>query len=285
MASLPDNRLQLRPMSDDDVAAVHALSKAEQWPHRSEDLSSMLALGSGLVAEMGGKIVATTMWWPCGEDMTSLGIVIVARTHRGAGLGRIIMEAALERIGERSVILNATEDGLPLYRKLGFNGISEILQHQGASFSAPLVPLEAGERIRPLGASDDGRVDALVEAATGLHRPEAIAALLVKGHGLVLDREGELTGFALFRRFGRGYVIGPVVAPDLERAKALIAQWLGMRSGEFTRLDIAGGTKLGEWLENLGIIRVGRVVTMVRGREPVPTGPVRSFAIASQALC
>jgi predicted GNAT family N-acyltransferase len=272
-------------MSDDDVAAVHRLSKAEQWPHRSEDLASMLALGTGLVAEMGGEIVATTMWWSCGEDLTSLGIVIVDRTHRGAGLGRLIMEAALERIGDRSVILNATEDGLPLYRKLGFNGISEILQHQGASFSAPLVPLEAGERIRPLGASDDMRVDALVEAATGLHRPEAIAALLVKGHGLVLDREGELTGFALFRRFGRGYVIGPVVAPDLERAKALIAQWLGMRSGEFTRLDITGGGKLGEWLENLGIIRVGRVVTMVRGRAPVPAGNAHSFAIASQALC
>lgn len=285
MAILPDNRLSLRRMTAGDVAAVHALSKAEQWPHRSQDLSAMLAVGTGLVAEMGGDIVASTMWWPCGDDMASLGMVIVARTHRGSGLGRIIMQAALDEIGDRSVILNATESGLPLYRKLGFAGISEIRQHQGASFMAPLVPLEEGERIRPIGASDDAPVAALVEAATGLHRPAMMAALLEKGHGLVLDRQGTLTGFALFRRFGRGYVIGPVVAPDKERAKALIAQWLGMRSGEFTRLDILGDSGLGDWLENLGIINVDRVVTMVRGAAPRPTGPARSFAIVSQALC
>lgn len=28
--------------------------------------------------------------------------------------------------------------------------------------------------------------------------------------GIALDRDGELIGFALFRRFGDGYVIGPV---------------------------------------------------------------------------
>ena len=285
MATTLDNRLLLRPMVAADIAAVHALSKVEQWPHRAVDLSAMLALGSGVVAEMGGEIVASTMWWLCGDDAATLGMVIVARTHRGAGLGRIIMEAALDRIGDRSVVLNATEDGVPLYRKLGFTGVSEVLQHQGASFSAPLIPLDTGERIRPIGASDGDRVAALVEAATGLSRPAMMARLLDMGHGIVLDRDGELIGFALFRRFGRGYVIGPVVAPDLSRAQALIAQWLGSRSGEFTRLDITGESHLGDWLENLGIIRVGRVVTMVRGREPQPAGPVRSFAIASQALC
>ncbi|SDD26102.1 Acetyltransferase (GNAT) family protein [Sphingomonas sp. YR710] len=285
MATLPDNRLSLRPMSSGDIAAVHALSKAEKWPHRSQDLSAMLAIGSGLVAEMGGAIVASTMWWPCGDDIASLGIVIVARTHRGSGLGRIIMETALDQIGDRAVILNATESGLPLYRKLGFNGVSEIHQHQGASFAAPLVPLAEGERIRPIGASDAAPVAALVEAATGLHRPALMTALLEKGHGLVLDRDGVLTGFALFRRFGRGYVIGPVVAPDRERAKALIAQWLGMRSGEFTRLDITGDSGLGDWLENLGIVKVDRAITMVRGKAPHPIGPARAFAIVSQALC
>lgn len=285
MATLPERRLQLREMTQDDVAAVHSLAKGEQWPHRQQDLSGMLSLGMGIVAEMGdGEIVASTMWWPY-QEITSLGVVIVAKTHRGAGIGRIVMEAALDRIGDGSIILNATEDGLPLYRKLGFNGIAEILQHQGASFSAPLVPLEAGERIRPAGASDKLRITALVDAATGLGRPDLMAALEDKGHTLVLDREGEVTGVAILRRFGRGYVIGPVVAPDARRAKALVAQWLGMRSGEFIRLDIHGGCGLEGWLENLGLIRVGQVVTMVRGTPPQPTGPGQSFAIVSQALC
>ncbi len=289
MATMPDNRLALRPMQDRDVAAVHALSKAEQWPHRAEDLLDMLTVGHGVVAEMGGEIVASTMWWPAGSRCATLGMVIVARTHRGAGLGRIVMEAALDQIDERlgadaTVMLNATEDGLPLYRKLGFVGVDEVLQHQGAAFSAPLIPLGEGERIRPLGERDAPRIVALVTAATGLERPAMMDVLLDRAHGIVLDRDGALEGVALFRRFGRGYVIGPVIAPDRTRAQALIAQWLGSRSGEFTRLDITGSSKLGDWLEDLGIIRVGRVVTMVRGAEPARTAPATSFAIVSQAL-
>lgn len=284
MATLPDNRLQLRAMTSEDIAAVQALSKAEQWPHRQQDLAGMLELGTGTVAVMGGEIVASAMWWPCGERYATLGSVIVARTCRGAGLGRIITETVLDQIGDRDILLNATDEGLPLYRKLGFNGVAEILQHQGTAFQVPLLPLGEGERIRPLGVADEERVTELVEQATGLERDAVMEAVFGKGLGIVLDHDGAITGVAVFRRFGRGYVIGPVVAPDLHRAKALIAQWLGARSGEFTRLDIPGDVGLGDWLENLGLIRVGRVVTMVRGIAPVAHGSSRSFAIVSQSL-
>ena len=285
MATMPDNRLKLRAMEDADIAAVHALSSAEQWPHRKKDLSQMLSVGNGVVVEMGGEIVGTTMWWPAGAAMATLGMVIVSRSHRGAGIGRIAMESVLDRIGDGAVMLNATEDGLPLYRKLGFNGVSEILQHQGAAFRAPLVPLQPGERIRPMGINDAATVDALVAAATGLDRPAMMKVLREEAHGIVLTREDRVTGVALFRRFGRGYAVGPVVAPDLNGARALIAQWIGSRSGEFIRLDIPGDSGLSTWLEELGLIRVGRVVTMVRGEEPKPAAPATSFAIVSQALC
>lgn len=284
MATVPDNRLRLRPMAKADIPALHALSRAEQWPHRADDLAAMLALGDGLIAEMGGQTVASVLWWSCGDAAATLGIVIVARTHRGAGLGRIIMEAALDALGDRSIILNATEEGLPLYRKLGFHGFGEILQHQGAAFDVPIMALADGERIRPLGNSDGDAVAALVERATGLHRPALIADLLDTASGVALDRDGVAIGIALFRRFGRGHSIGPVIAPDAGRAKILISHWLGSRSGEFTRLDIPGDCGLSAWLEDFGLVRVGRVVTMVRGTRPVPMEPGHNFAIVSQAL-
>ncbi|WP_267433169.1 GNAT family N-acetyltransferase [Sphingomonas sp. GM_Shp_1] len=287
----PEHRtMRLRAMTPQDVASLYALAKGEQWPHRAEDLVDMLAVGTGTVAELGGEIVGTTMWWRAGPATATLGMVIVSRRHRGAGLGRIIMDAVLDQIAaalgpDAAIMLNATEDGLPLYRKLGFRGIGEILQHQGAAFQAPLVPLDAGERIRPMGERDGEVVDALVRAASGLDRPPVMALLRERAHGVVLTRGEAVTGAALFRRFGRGYVVGPVIAPDATRAKALIAQWIGSRSGEFIRLDIHGDCGLGPWLEELGLVRVGRVVTMVRGAEPPATAPGQSFAIVSQALC
>ena len=285
MATMPENRLSVRVMTQEDVASVHALSKAEQWPHRAADLATMLTVGHGLIAEMSGQAVASIMWWPCGETAATLGMVIVAKTHRGAGVGRIVMDAALAAIGDRSIMLIATEDGLPLYRKLGFHGISEIRQHQGAAFSPPIVPLEAGERIRPLGLRDHDRVEAMIEAATGLHRPALMKALFAKARGVVIDRDGELAGVALFRRFGRGYAVGPVVAPDPHRARALISHWVGSSAGKFIRLDITGDSGLGDWLEELGLARVGGGVVMVKGDRPVPHGANHSFSIVSQALC
>lgn len=279
-----ENRLTVRAMVATDIVMAHALSKAEKWPHRVEDLAAMLDIGHGTIAVMGGQVVATAMWWPCGDKAATLGMVIVARTHRGAGLGRIVMEAVLEQIGDRAILLNATERALPLYRKLGFHGISEILQHQGAAFFTPIVPLEPGERIRPVGLRDSGQIATLVEGATGLHRPVLMDALLRRARGLAIDREGEILGVALFRRFGRGYVVGPVVAPDPHRAKALIAHWVGSRAGKFTRIDIAEDSGLSDWLEELGLVGVDRAVTMVRGERPQPGGPARSFAIVSQAL-
>lgn len=284
MATMPDNRLRLREMREDDVPAIHALSSAEQWPHRKKDIADMLSVGEGIVMEIGGAPIGSTMWWSAGDKVTTLGMVIVARAYRGAGIGRLVMDAVLERVGDGVVMLNATEDGLPLYRKLGFNGVAEIRQHQGAAFHAPLVPLQPGERIRPMGVNDAAAVDALVAAATGLDRPAIMTVLREEAHGIVLTDGDDVTGVALFRRFGRGYVVGPVVAPDVTSAKALIAQWIGSRSGEFIRLDIPAESKLAHWLEELGLVHVGGGVTMVRGAPPEPSAPGTSFAIISQAL-
>ncbi|PTQ12701.1 GNAT family N-acetyltransferase [Sphingomonas oleivorans] len=280
----PDSRLRLRAMTSADLAAAQALSKAEQWPHRLEDWEMLLALGDGVVAVEGDTVVGTTMWWPCGPKAATIGMVIVSRDHRGAGIGRMLMETALAATKAESQMLNSTEEGEPLYRKLGFEPVGEILQHQGAAFSVPIIPLETGERIRPLGTSDWEAVAAMTEAATGLTRPALLAELQNSAHGVILDEDGRQAGFALFRRFGRGYSVGPVVAPDIVRAKALISHWLGSQAGKFTRLDIPGDSGLSAWLEDLGIVRVGRVVTMLRGKPLPATGDMRSFAIVTQAL-
>lgn len=109
-------------------------------------------------------------------------------------------------------------------------------------------------------------------------------ALLDVANGIALDRDGELLGFALFRRFGRGHVIGPVIAPDARRAQALISHWLALNEGMFVRLDLPSDSGLSDWLEGLGLPRVDTVVAMARGAVPVGDPALRAFAIVSQAL-
>ena len=109
-----------------------------------------------------------------------------------------------------------------------------------------------------------------------------IKALLDEAEGVVLDRDSEAIGFALYRRFGRGHAIGPVIAPTIEGAKALISHWMASNPGVFMRVDVLGDGGLSPWLDDLGLIGLSPVTTMTRGTPLQRAGGY--WAIASQAL-
>jgi GNAT superfamily N-acetyltransferase len=277
--------LALRPLAESDLPAAQALSAAVGWPHRVEDWRFVHGLGSGVALEQGGALVGTALTWRYGAEAAALGMVIVAPEHQGKGFGRRLLAAALEELGDgRRVLLHATEAGLPLYHGLGFRARGMVRQQQGAAFSVGLVAPRPGERIRPVGRSDAPALAALDAEAAGMERGPVIAALLEVAEGVVLDRGGEAAGFALLRRFGRGHVIGPVVAPDAEAAKALIGHWLGSRSGQFLRIDVPDEAGLCPWLAGLGLSEVDKAVPMLRGEAPAPGGRARAFALVNQAL-
>jgi hypothetical protein len=87
------------------------------------------------------------------------------------------------------------------------------------------------------------------------------------------------------RRFGRGLAIGPLVAPDGERAKALIAYWAGAYAGAFVRIDVTGASGLSAWLAQAGLAQVDTAVIMARNGAPAQEEAVQQFAIINQALC
>ena len=284
MATGIEAMVDLRRMTVDDLAAGYGLSSEQKWPHRIEDWEMLLSLGLGYVAERDGEVIGTAMAWLYGLDAATLGMVIVSPAAQGMGLGRRLMEAVMADLGDRTILLNATDEGAPLYRKLGFESIGPVFQHQGAAFSVPVAELIPDERVRPLGAKDMPSLHGLARRATGMNRDAMLDALVPGAQGVVLTRSNEPVGFALFRRFGRGYVVGPTIAPDVGGAKALISHWLGSNSGTFCRLDIPEESGLGGWLDELGLPCVGRVMRMVRGSLPQTDPAVQVFSLTTQAL-
>lgn len=284
MATGIEAMVDLRRMTVDDLAAAHILSSEQKWPHRIEDWEMLFGLGFGYVVERDGAVVGTAMAWLYGDNAATLGMVIVSPNAQGMGLGRQLMEAVLAELGDRTVLLNATDEGAPLYRKLGFEPVGPVFQHQGAAFAVPMAELIPEERVRPLGAKDMPTLHALARRATGMDRDALLDALVPGAQGVVLTRGNEPVGFALFRRFGRGYVVGPTIAPDTGGARALISHWLGSNSGMFCRLDIPEESGLGAWLDELGLPCVGRVMRMVRGPAPASDPSITTFSLTTQAL-
>jgi Acetyltransferases len=284
MATDIQAKAQLRRMTAADLIAAHDLSREQKWPHRIEDWEMMFSLGSGYVAELDSEVIGTAMSWLFGEDAATLGMVIVSPKTQGMGIGRRLMDAVLNDLGDRTVMLNATDEGLPLYRKMGFEPVGPIFQHQGAAFTVPMAELIPDERVRPLGNKDMDTLRTLARQATGMNRDKLLDMLVPGAQGVVLTRSNEPMGFSLFRRFGRGYVVGPTIAPDTGGAKALISHWLGSNSGIFCRLDVPEESGLSGWLDELGLPCVGRVIRMTRGPQPKADPDIRIFSLTTQAL-
>ena len=270
-------------MTARDIPVAAELSQEQQWPHRIEDWELFLETGEGLAAKRGGKLVGTTIGWRFGEDMASIGMVIVSPTAQGQGIGRKLMDEMISRLGNRSIVLNATEVGLPLYRKLAFVETGRICQHQGIAKDVPLAELLRGDRIRPKGKAENS-LAAFYSAASGMDRKKLFRSLAANSRTVVYTRDNVPIGFAMLRRFGHGWTIAPVVAPDAASAKALILHWLAVKQGRFCRIDVTVESDLSDWLQRLGLSRVGSVHTMTRGPAPTPGAQARIFAIAAQAL-
>jgi len=284
MSTGVETKVAVRRMTSQDLVAAHALSSEQKWPHRVEDWEMMLGLGFGYVVERDGEVIGTAMAWRFGADAATIGMVIVSPEAQNRGLGRQLMDSLLTDLGDRTVLLSATDAGLPLYRALGFEEAGLVLQHQGAAFSVPIAKLIPNERVRPLGVKDMPKLRTLARRATGMDRDALLDALVAGAQGVVLTRSNKPVGFSLFRRFGRGYVVGPTVAPDIGGAKALISHWLGSNNGKFCRLDVPEESGLSDWLEALGLPRVDQVVRMVRGTPPLVDPSATVFSLSTQAL-
>jgi GNAT superfamily N-acetyltransferase len=283
------SQFTLRPLGETDLAACHRLSLALKWPHSLEDWQFIYQLGNGFAIERRSDgqppaLVGSALCWRFGNAYATLGMVIVQAAQQGLGLGRQLMEQLLQELGSRNIMLHATPAGQPLYEKLGFAATGKLHQHQGSAMQSPLIPLPAGERIRPLGVNDIARLRALDARATGMDRSQLLAALNDVAEGVAIDRDGEMLGFALVRRFGHGRVIGPVIAPDAVHAKALISHWINTYAGSFIRIDVPDASGLSEWLSEIGLTRVDTVIAMLKGAPAKKDPGLQLYSLINQAL-
>ncbi|PNA06780.1 MULTISPECIES: GNAT family N-acetyltransferase [unclassified Pseudomonas] len=273
-----------RPMTADDVPKAHALSVQLKWPHRLDDWAMLQRVSKGFVVLDGERLIGTAFACPQG-DFTTIGLVIVSDDYQGQGIGRKLMEHALQACQSSTAILNATVAGAPLYASQGFVEFGRIQQHQGQA-QAPLPgPLADGEECRPLRESDHARVLELANAGSGLDRRAVLTDLFaVVEHSVGIVRDGQLQAFALLRPFGRGRCIGPLIAENLEQAQHLIATLLAGIPDAFVRIDIPADCGLSDWLEAAGLKKVDTVAQMSRGAAPQAHHGVRQFALVTQAI-
>lgn len=279
---LQANQAALVPLARTHLQGALRLSQEMSWPYRLEDWEVAFELGRGYALEHAGVVIGTAMWWPYGDTHASAGMIIVAKTAQGRGYGARLMDALLADARYRTITLNSTVEGLALYERRGFNMVGVIEQHQGIPTQRHEAP-PAG-LVRPMVAADAAAVARLDREAAGWTRPQTLERLAQLAQGHILLKDGVPHGYAFCRLFGRGHVIGPVVAGSVDDARALIEAALAPLGPSFARVDTATSTQLGPWLDSIGLRQVDSATTMVLGPQTPPPGPARMFALANQSF-
>lgn len=271
--SLSRADITFAPFTADHLADALRMSQAVSWPHRAEDWALTLSVSSGVVALAEDRVVGTALCSSFG-GVAALNMIIVDAALRGRGLGRALMERVIAIAGARELRLVATTDGLPLYKKLGFVATGQILQHQGIARAAtPELPVAVGT------VDDITRVVEMDRAASGLSRDALLGTIVRQGALLTAD-----AGFAVVRDFGRGKVLGPVVARDAATARALMAKAASRCAGQFLRVDLVEEGGLAEYAEALGMASAGGGVVMHCCAKPAVPSEYNTYAFVSQAL-
>lgn len=239
-----------RLLADTDLADLLRLSAAAGWNQTAGDWLRLLQMepeGCFGIAS-GGRIVASATVITYGRELAWIGMVLTLPAYRGRGFATRLMERCLDYCQQRGITtvrLDATEQGRPVYAKLGFVDEYEVQRRSGS-----LTPREA----RPL--AFDFALDRLAFGAdrrrllerTGCSRPGRVASC-----------------------------IGPVTARTPEEARESILH-CGVSGPCFWDVPCANPAAL-ELAGNLGFSPVRRLTRMRRG-PAVAERPEYVFALA-----
>ena len=272
--------LTFAAMQPEHLPGAVRLSADAGWPHREEDWRLILDISHGFVAVQEGEVVATALATPFG-NAAMVNMVIVDASLRRKGIARAMMERVMAVADPASWHLIATDAGLPLYEAFGFSRTGKIVRYQGN-----VADVRSSGDACWGSSSDLAAVIRLDKAASGMDRAAMYSALSKVARIAVLRRSDGIVGHAFVRDFGRGRVVGPVVASSVGAAQSLISFIMSEDAGALLRVDTGVHTGLGAWLERNGLSAdtAGGIVMQAGTVASGPTGPVSVFALAAQAL-
>lgn len=230
--------LSIRTLTGNDLPAARRLKDQAGWNQTDADLQRFLELaGEGFfLAELDGQAVGTTATFIF-ADVAWVALVLVEPAFRGRGIGTALMEHALsflDRRGVRSIRLDATPLGRPIYEKLGFEAEFELARYEGI-----LPPAGAVATVEPFSPELWPAVAALDRQVTGTQREALLARLYAEAPAafrVVRDGSG-VRGYLAARPGCRAWQLGPCIA-EADAGPRLLADASHRLAGQLVYLDI-----------------------------------------------
>jgi GNAT superfamily N-acetyltransferase len=273
---MPDNpSFKIRPMIINDLDQAISLSKAEGWNQTENDWRLLLEnpLNTCLVAEHHNKVAGTATALNHSNEVAWIGMVLVNKDFRGQGAGKMLMTHLLDKLGQfKSVKLDATQAGEPVYTKLGF--VYEYIIYRMTNPSLKNLSYNINNQgIKPIQSEHLGETIKFDKQIFGVDRTYLLEALFrnYPGKAFMFERDNKLCGYALGRNGFRFNYIGPLFAFSSDKAKILLSETFKSLNNQPVALDILQDKEdLIKWLESIGFIKQRNFLRMYLKSNPYP---------------
>ncbi|HWD06532.1 MAG TPA: GNAT family N-acetyltransferase [Amycolatopsis sp.] len=265
----------VRPLGPADLTACLDLGADRDWPREHRKWSVLLDVGRGfgIDAPDGEGLAAAAVLVETGP-IASISMVLVATRYGRQGLGRRVTSHAVTAAGAATVFLHASSDGQRLYESLGFvadggcEGHLGVLTDDGGPVSSPIAP------------ADVARVYELDARAQGFPRRALLNRLLFEAEYVHVSDDG----FALGTIHDGITVIGPVIAPTDDEARALIRGIARAADGPI-RVDVDfTHAAVSKWCRSSGLVPLEPAPRLVLGGKPLPGAAKLRYSPANRAL-
>jgi GNAT superfamily N-acetyltransferase len=253
----------VRPLKVSDIPAALQLSAEAGWNQTAEDWRRLIDLTpKGCVAiDVDGELAATTTLMCYGQRLAWVGMVLTKLQHRGRGFARRLLTQSLARadgMGILTVKLDATDEGKPIYEKLGFHSEQAVerwsrLGVSGASGLLCNAPCDA-----PL-TEEWHSAD---RQAFGADRTQLLENLAHRNPPLAVE-----SSYVLTRPGRQTAYLGPCVSDSSETARAVIARALLTGSSSWSWDLLPDNANAVAIARDLGFTPRRHLTRMVRGKD------------------
>ena len=213
-------RIVRRKLTVSDIPSAMQLSTEAGWNQTAEDWCTLIELTpeGSLAIEVDGQLAATTTLLCYGQRLAWIGMVLTRMRYRGRGFARCLITEALglaDQTKIKTVKLDATDQGQPLYEKLGFR-CEQAVERWWRGGEGP----GSGPSVTDPLASQRGWRDMDLRVF-GADRTELLSKLarrdlpLLLGDAYLFRRPGRLTSY-----------LGPCAAETSASARVLIERAL-----------------------------------------------------------
>ncbi|WP_002149254.1 GNAT family N-acetyltransferase [Bacillus cereus] len=278
--------IRVERLKKENIEDIVALSSYIGWDYNTEEIETIF--NSGIVYGVWNErkeLIASAAIIVYGETLASIGMVIVHPDYKGRGIGKVITDSCIKSVvAQTSIMLIATDEGKPLYEKLGFRAVSYVSKYICNSYNANYKCVGNEEYIMNYKECDLEKIIKIDEGAFGTSRKKFLKRRIMQSEQCILikDTKQNVLGYGLSIQTPENKIIGPIVAKNDTMAMEIVHSLAKGHNGKL-RIDVPEGKKdFMKELEITGFQKVNKPPIMMKNSDKLLKRNNELYSIAAQ---